>query len=327
MVDTCPMLEIVVLNLTSPMILAFALGVVAVLMRSDLKFPDALYSSLSLVLLLAIGLKGGVAIRDSGIGTVVLPILGTLVLGIVTPCTAYAFARRVGGFSRVDGAALAAHYGSVSVVTFIASLAFVERLGRGAEPFMPALVAVLEVPAILISLLLFKAREGKGGSLTKALHEIVTGKSIVLLVGGVVIGFVTGRAGFTKIAPFFEGLFPGLLVLFLLEIGLVCGSRLRDLRRAGVAIAVFGVVVPVLHAVLGAVIGKGVGLSLEGSFVLATMAASASYIAAPAAVRIALPEANPGYYVTASLAVTFPFNLSVGIPLYFFFTEVIFRYL
>ncbi|MFM1848986.1 MAG: hypothetical protein RL417_2460 [Pseudomonadota bacterium] len=320
------MAEIILTNLTSPMILAFALGVIAVVIRSDLKFPDALYTSLSMVLLLAIGLKGGVAIRESGIETVFVPLIVTLGLGILTPLVAYNFARRVTRLSRADGAALAAHYGSVSVVTFIASLSFLERLGRPAEPFMSALVAALEIPAILIALLLYKAREGKGVALSKVFHEIVAGKSIVLLVGGVLIGFTTGKAGFAKIAPLFEGLFPGLLVLFLLEIGLVCGSRLKDLRTAGVAIGIFGVVVPLINSLLGAVAGALAGLSLEGSFVLATMAASASYIAAPAAVRIALPEANPGYYVTASLAVTFPFNLSLGIPLYYSLTAFIFRY-
>jgi hypothetical protein len=321
------MLDIIIANLTSPMILAFALGMFAVLVRSDLKFPDALYTSLSMVLLLAIGLKGGVAMRESGLETVLEPLLVTLLLGIITPITAYNFARRVSRLSRADGAALAAHYGSVSVVTFIASLSFLERMGRQPEPFMAALVAALEVPAILIALLLYKAREGKGVPLSKVFHEIVAGKSIVLLVGGVLIGFITGKAGFAKIAPFFEGLFPGLLVLFLLEIGLVCGSRLKDLRKAGAAIVLFGIVVPLAHAVLGAVAGALGGLSLEGSFVLSTMAASASYIAAPAAVRIALPEANPGYYVTASLAITFPFNLSLGIPLYFSMTQIIFGYL
>jgi hypothetical protein len=321
------MLEIVVANFTSPMILAFGLGILAVLMRSDLKFPDALYSSLSMVLLLAIGLKGGVAIRDSGIGTVFLPLAITLVLGLLTPLTAYIFARRVSGFSRADGAALAAHYGSVSVVTFIASLSFLERLGRSPEPFMPALVAALEIPAILVALLLYKAREGKGVPLSKVTHEIIAGRSIVLLLGGVGIGFITGRPGFTKIAPFFEGLFPGLLVLFLLEVGLVCGGRLRDLRTAGPAIVVFGLIVPIVHAFFGAFAGHVGGLSLEGSFVLATMTASASYIAAPAAVRIALPEANPGLYITASLGVTFPFNLSIGIPLYYWFTQLLFGYL
>ena len=320
------MLDIVLTNLSSPVILAFLLGVIAALIRSDLKFPDTLYTALSMVLLLAIGLKGGVAIRESGIGAVITPLLVTLLIGVVTPVTAYLFARRISRFSRVDGAALAAHYGSVSVVTFIASLAFLEQLGRSAEPYMAALVAALEIPAILVALLLFKAREGKGVPLSRVLHEILAGKSIVLLVGGVVIGFLTGRPGFGKIAPLFEGLFPGLLVLFLLEIGLVCGSRLRDLRRAGAAIALFGIVVPLIHAVLGAAGGWLAGLSVEGAFVLATMAASASYIAAPAAVRIALPEANPGYYVTASLAITFPFNLSVGIPLYYALTELIFRY-
>ena len=318
------MLEIVVGNLTSPMILAFLLGIIAVLIRSDLKFPDPLYATLSMCLLLAIGLKGGVAIRESGIERVLLPLTVTLALGIITPLTAYLFGRKISKFSRVNAAALAGHYGSVSVVTFIASLTLLEQMKLSVEPFMAALVAALEVPAIFMALFLVKTRESKDVPFSKVVHEIVAGKSIVLLVGGLLIGFISGKVGYTRVAPLFEGLFPGLLVLFLLEVGMVCGSRLQDIRRTGLSLVVFGVCVPVLHAIIGAVAGSIAGLSVEGGFVLATMAASASYIAAPAAIRIALPEANPSYYVTASLAITFPFNLSIGIPTYFWITNFIY---
>jgi hypothetical protein len=314
------MFDLVIANLSSPMILAFLLGLVAVAIRSDLRLPEALYASLSICLLLAIGLKGGVAIRASGFEELLAPLVATLILSVVTPLTAYLFARWSGSFNQVDSAALAAHYGSVSVVTFFAALSFLEQLSLKPEPFMPALVAALEIPAIVIALLLVKSKESKGASFWKALHEVVAGKSIVLLVGGVAIGVISGQTGFAKVAPLFEELFPGLLVLFLLEIGMVCGSRIRDLGRVGGALVCYGILIPIMHGFIGVIAGYAAGLSHPGTVVLATMAASASYIAAPAAVRIALPEANPGYYVTASLGVTFPFNLSIGIPLYYWMT-------
>jgi hypothetical protein len=306
------------------MILAFILGIFAVLIKSDLRFPDALYSSLSICLLLAIGLKGGVALRESGLSQIIAPLLATLCLGIITPLIAYLIARHLGKFGRIDSAALAAHYGSVSVVTFFASLSFLQGLSLKAESFMPALVATLEIPAIVIALLLAKSRGSSQVPMRKALHEVVAGKSIVLLIGGLLIGFLSGPTGFTKVAPLFQDLFPGLLVLFMLEIGMVCGSRLSDIGKIGATLIAYGILVPILHGILGVFAGYSAGLSLGGTTVLATMAASASYIAAPAAVRIALPEANPSYYVTSSLGITFPFNLSLGIPLYYWMTTLLY---
>jgi hypothetical protein len=306
-------LEALQANLLSPMVLAFALGGMATLVRSDLKVPDALYDSLAIYLLLAIGLKGGVALSEARLGEVALPALATLALGAVTPVWCVAILRRLGRLDRVNAAAIAAHYGSVSAVTFIACLAFLQGIGQTYEGFVPALVALLEVPGIVVALLL--ARRGSEAHWGQTVRELVTGKSVVLLVGGLTIGWVTGRPGFSHVAPLFEGLFKGALVLFLLEMGLVAARRFRDLRRAGPFLIGFGLVMPVVHAALGVGLGTLAGLSVGGSTVLAVLAASASYIAAPAAVRIALPEANPSLYLTASLAVTFPFNLAVGIPL------------
>jgi len=300
-------------NLLSPMVLAFVLGALATLLRSDLKVPDALYDTLALYLLLAIGLKGGVALSEARLAEVVLPALVTLALGTATPFWCVAILRRLGRLDRVNAAAIAAHYGSVSAVTFIACLAFLQEIGEPFEGFVPALVALLEVPGIVVALLL--ARRGRDAHWGETVRELLTGKSVVLLAGGLAIGWVTGRPGFSHVAPLFEGLFKGALVLFLLEMGLVAARRFRDLRRVGPFLIGFGVVMPVLHAALGVGLGTLAGLSVGGSTVLGILAGSASYIAAPAAVRIALPEANPSLYLTASLAVTFPFNLAVGIPL------------
>jgi hypothetical protein len=300
-------------NLLSPMVLAFALGVLATLVRSDLKVPDALYDSLAIYLLLAIGLKGGVALSEARLAQVVAPALVTLGLGAAIPVWCFAILRKVGGLDRINAAAVAAHYGSVSAVTFVACLAFLQEIGQPYEGFVPALVALLEVPGIVVALLL--ARRGGDAHWGETVRELVTGKSVVLLVGGLLVGWASGREGFAQVAPLFEGLFKGALVLFLLEMGLVTARRFRDLRRMGPFLAGFGLAMPVVHAAIGVSLGTMAGLSVGGATVLGILAASASYIAAPAAVRIALPEASPSLYLTASLAVTFPFNLAVGIPL------------
>ncbi len=303
-------------NLLSPMVLAFALGVLATLVHSDLRLPEGLYDALALYLLLAIGLKGGVALSVTPPAALWAPGLATLALGVLTPLWCYAILRRLGRFGAADAAAIAAHYGSVSAVTFIACMTLLDRLGLPYEGFAPALVALLEVPAIVVALLLARRALDQGGRRGEVVRELLTGKSIVLLGGGLVIGALSGEAGYARVKPLFGDLFQGALVLFLLELGLVTARRLRDLRRAGVFLGAFGVLMPLLHGALGALLGVLAGLSPGGTAVLATLAASASYIAAPAAVRIALPEASPSLYLTAALVITFPFNLTLGLPLY-----------
>jgi uncharacterized protein len=317
-----PGAEIVISNLLSPIVLAFALGMIAALVKSDLEFPEALYHALTIYLLFAIGLKGGIALAATPLAAIALPLVATLVLGIVTPLTAFAVLRWVGRMDRVNSAAIAAHYGSVSAVTFLAAQTFGTVNGMPPEGFMPALVAVLEVPAIIVALLLVGRSvhadaQRIGGGRGAALREVITGRSIILLVGGLLVGFVADRDGLRTVEPFFVGLFPGALTLFLLELGMVAARRLRDLRRVGPFLLGFGIVVPLLHGALGVWVGHLAGLSEGGSAVLGTMVASASYIAAPAAVRIALPQANPAFYLTAALGITFPFNLTLGIPIYF----------
>ncbi|PZA07364.1 MULTISPECIES: sodium-dependent bicarbonate transport family permease [unclassified Meiothermus] len=309
-------LELLRLNLLSPMVLAFFLGVLAVGLGSDLTFPEGLYTALSLYLLFAIGFKGGVELSHTPARAIALPALATLLLGLLTPTVAYLTARR---FLRLDGtnaAALAAHYGSVSAVTFLAALSFVQASGHRAEGFMPTLVALLEVPGVIIGILLAR-RFSSGGRLGEAIQEVLTGKSVFLMVGGLLVGLLSGEEGMKKVEAFFVAPFQGALTLFLLELGMVAARRLADLRRLGVRLVVFGMAVPVLHGNVGLVLAKWAGLSLGGAVVLATMAASASYIAAPAAVRLALPQANPSLYLAAALGVTFPFNLVLGIPLYY----------
>lgn len=338
------MLQILLENFRSPIVLAFALGFVARLAKSEFTLPRDLYSGLSIYLLFALGLKGGVELAHSEFTTIFWPAVVTLLLGCITPVTSYLVLRKLGRFSVADAAGIAAHYGSVSAVTFIAAQQFVGSQNASVEGFLPTLLTLLESPGIHIALAIGalqvsreaaaqgsaseQAAAGHSSSaaaaphasarpLREVLHEVLTARSMVLLVGGLVIGFVMGEKGYHSIAPFYDGLFKGALTLFILEMGLVAASRLDELKKVGAFLLGFGTVMPVLHGALAVLLGHWAGLSVGGCTVLAAMAASASYIAAPPAVRMTLPQANPTYYLTASLAITFPFNILAGIPLYF----------
>jgi hypothetical protein len=306
-------------NLLSPVVLCFALGLIATLVKSDLELPDAFITALSIYLLLAIGLKGGVALSETKEpAKLIAPVIGTLALGIAIPCWCYALLKYVGKFNVADSAAIAAHYGSCSVVTFITAMQFLKNTPYPADGYLPALVAILEVPAIVVALLI--ARLGNrttGGGWGEILHETLAGRSVLLLVGGLVIGYVGGQKQFDKVQVFYADAFLGILCLFMLELGIKCGSRFGDLKRVGPFLLAFGILMPIVNGTIGILVGQACGLSVGGATALGVLAASASYIAAPAAVRIALPQANPAYYLTASLAITFPFNLALGIPLFY----------
>ena len=309
-------LHLAIENLTSPPVLAFVLGALAVALRSDLRLPDPIHTWLATYLLLAIGLKGGHALRGVELGEVVAPAGVTVLLGVVIPVVVFLVARRLIRVALPDAGSLAAHYGSVSVVTFTAALTFAASAGFRVEPFMTSLVALLEVPGIVVALLLVSMRR-EGTDWRAAIHEVLTGRSVLLLVGGLVIGAVASEAAFVRVEPLFVELFTGLLVLFLLDMGATAAARLRDSRGLRIGVVVLALAAPVTFGLLGVLAGAVVGLSVGGAAVLGTMAASASYIAAPAAVRTALPDADPGLALGAALGVTFPFNLAVGIPLLF----------
>jgi uncharacterized protein len=322
------MLDVLRINLCSPLALAFVLGLVARLLRSELSLPRELYASLSIYLLLALGLKGGVELSHSHFDQVLWPAVVTLGLGCLTPVSAYLVLRRLGRFGIADAAGIAAHYGSVSAVTFIAAQQFVQTLGHPAEGFLPTLLTLLESPGIHVALAIGAIQTARQTAaspaadierrpLREVLHEVLTARSMILLVGGLIVGCIMGEPGYEPVKPFFEGMFKGALTLFLLEMGLAAGARLGDLRQAGLFLLGFGIGMPVIHGALGVLLGHWAGLSIGGATVLGTMAASASYIAAPPAVRMTLPEANPTLYLTAALAITFPFNIVLGIPLYF----------
>lgn len=312
----------------SPMVLAFLLGVFAAVVKSDLKFPDGMYIGLTIYLLFAIGLKGGHKLAAAGLGEVIGPLLLALVFCIAIPVWSYFILRSLGRFSSEDAAALGAHYGCVSAVTFSSALVFLESAGVFYEGFMPALLAVMEVPAIIVALFIVRKKiaesEDEDSSMGAVMHELLTGKSTILLLGGLMIGALITDKGYNSITPLFDVPFAGALTLFLLDAGIVAGRRINDIIKAGWFLPAFAIVMPVIHAMLALLASQAVGLSLGGAVVFATLAASASYIAAPAAMRIALPAANPGYYLTASLAITFPFNVIAGIPFYHYVAEVIY---
>ena len=296
----------------------FLLGVLARLVQSDLRLPEALYETLSIYLLLAIGLKGGIELSKQPLAELAPQILATMGLGFCIPFALFPLLRLL-KLSAADSAALGAHYGSVSVVTFAVASSALARQQIDHESHAALWVAVMEAPGLVAGILLARwsasagSRRAGWGELA---HDVLLGKSVLLLMGGLAIGAVAGEAGTAPIKALFIDPFKGVLALFLLELGLVAGGRLGELRRFGPAVLIVGLGVPPLLALAGALVGLALGLSTGGIALLATLAASASYIAAPTAMRIAVPEANAALSITVALGVTFPFNIVVGIPLY-----------
>lgn len=314
-------LSIAASNLLSPIILCFVLGLAAALARSDLTFPEAIAKGMSIYLLFAIGFKGGVSVASHGFDAQLgATLVAGLILSFALPLLAYALVRVLTRLNATDAAAVAGHYGSISIVTFVTATTVLGAQGIFAEGYMVAVAAAMEAPAILSALWL--AARGSSGSGPQKIdshmwREILLNGSIVLLVGSFFIGLATGDEGFAMIEPFIGTPFNGVLCLFLLDMGLVAGRGLRtSARELGLGAVVYGVVMPLASATVALPLALGIGLSAGGVALLMTLAASASYIAVPAAMRVALPEANPGVYLTLSLGITFPFNLVFGIPLY-----------
>jgi len=328
------MSEIVVQNLLSPIVLFFILGIFAALVKSDLKFPKDLSEALSIYLLIAIGIKGGIELSHYSIGSVFRPILGTIFLGVVIPFITL-FIMKLMKMDLKNSIGLAATYGSISIVTYASAISFLEKSGTSYEGFMNALVVIMESPAILVSLLVLKIIE-KNESIheipsrsvgfvsastrlidKEVLRESIFGKSILLLLGSLFIGVIVGERAVPLVKPLFMDLYNSVLILFLLNMGIIAGQRLPEVKKHGVKLLFFGLFSPVLFGSLGVLVGSLVGLSLGGATLMGVLAGSASYIAAPAALKTSVPEANPSIYLGLSLGVTFPFNLILGIPIYY----------
>lgn len=306
-------------SLLSPMVLFFALGLAASLARSSLAVPESVARALALYLMLAIGFKGGAGVAAHGIdGRLAAVLVAGGLLSAAIPMVAFALLRAMTRLPAVDAAALAAHYGSISIVTFVAATQALTARGVPYEGYLVAVAAVMETPAILAALWLASRYGGRSNGLdTGFWREIVLNGSVVVLIGAFAIGWITGEEGLAQIAPFVVDPFLGVLCLFLLDMGVVAGRGLREGGRLlSAPVIAFGLVMPLIGAALAALVSLPLGLSAGGTALLLTLAASASYIAVPAAMRVALPEARPAIYLTLSLGVTFPFNLIVGIPLY-----------
>lgn len=311
------MLDLALANLLSPIVLSFVLGVGAALARSDLSVPEAVAKGISIYLLFAIGFKGGVSLADHGIDlTLGLSLLAGVVLSFALPLVAFSLLRLVSAMSRTDAAAVAGHYGSISIVTFVAGTSVLADAGISSEGYMVAVAAAMEAPAILSALWLISRGSDEADVSGDLWREILLNGSIVLLLGSFAIGMATGADGMSKIESFIVSPFQGVLCLFLLDMGLIAGRGLRQTNVLDRGAIGFGLVMPLLGAGAGLVAALLVGLSTGGTMLLMTLSASASYIAVPAAMRVAVPQANPSIYLTLSLAVTFPFNLMLGLPIY-----------
>lgn len=310
-------------TLTSPVILFFVLGFLAALAKSDLSIPEAFAKAMSLYLMAAIGLKGGVEVASSGITEdLVAAALAGIALSFLLPIIAFALLRSFGGLSKVDAGAVAAHYGSVSVVTFVTAKEILTGQDLSPAGYMVAVLALMETPAIISGLVL--ARRGQASSGTSVpWHEVLTNASVVLLVGSFIIGMVAGKDGFAPIKPLFDNGFRGVLCLFLLDMGLIAARRLVQSRKITLKLVLIAIILPLLNGVIGTTTGTAIGLDIASAAALGILAASASYIAVPAAMRLALPEADPGIYLSMSLGITFPFNVIFGISLMTAYAQLI----
>jgi hypothetical protein len=311
--------NLIVSNILNPPILFFFLGMLAVLVKSDLEIPPPIPKLFSLYLLLAIGFKGGVELTKSGINQeVVLTLLAAIMMACVVPLYTYFILRLK--LDTYDSAAIAATYGSISAVTFITASAFLTELGMPFDGFMVAALALMESPAIIVGLVLvnfFAVDEKRDFVWSEVLRDAFLNSSVFLLIGSLIIGVLTGEHGWKVLSPFTQDMFYGVLTFFLLDMGLVAAKRIKDLQKTGVFLISFAILIPILNAGIGLLIARLINMSQGDALLFAVLCASASYIAVPAAMRLTVPEANPSLYVSTALAVTFPFNIAIGLPLYF----------
>lgn len=316
-------MDAAIATLLSPIILFFVLGMGAALLRSQMSVPEAFAKGLAIYLMMAIGLKGGVEMSKNPLTLEVgLVLLAGIILSFAIPAISFVLLRMTSSLPRVDAAATAAHYGSISIVTFVAATEAVRLSGLVSSGHLVAVAALMETPAIITALFLYQRGQKATGPVAgsergELAREVLLNASVVVLVGALAIGWIAGEEGTATIRPFFVDLFQGVLCLFLLDMGLNAGRGLRQgWRQLNPPIVLFGLYMPLISAGLTALVALALGMPAGDAALLMTLAASASYIAVPAAMRLALPEARPSIYLTLSLGVTFPFNVTVGIPVY-----------
>jgi uncharacterized protein len=304
-------------TLTSPVILFFLLGAFAAFIKSDLSIPESFAKAMSIYLMASIGIRGGVEVASSGLssGLIIAGLTGA-VLSIMLPLPAYGLLTSIGKLNRIDAGAVAAHYGSVSVVTFVTAREILGAEGIVVAGYMVAVLAVMETPAIITGLLLARGKTKSESSQNALLHDVFANASVILLVGSFVIGLIAGPEGFTSVKPLFDTGFRGVLCLFLLDMGLIAVRRLTQTRKLTVRLGMLAILIPIANGLFVVTLANLLGLDVGAVAALGVLAGSASYIAVPAAMRLALPEADPGIYLSMSLGITFPFKIVFGISLY-----------
>lgn len=315
--------DLLVTNLLSPIVLAFILGLIAGFAKSEIELPEPVLKLISIYLLFSIGLKGGAELKEVALTEIWTVLAFTALLIVLIPVGCYVILRKLGRFDIGNAAAVAAHYGSVSSVTFLAALNFASAMETPAEGYLPAIVALMEW-GVIVALFLArwaKGRQGGPSRIGEVFVDTLRGRGILLLSGGIIIGMLTTERTWGQISPFYDDIFRGVLMLFLIEMGMTAARQIKGFAQVGVFMTGFGMIMPLVWGAVGVTLGQIAGMSLGGAFVFGAIAASSSYIDAPAAVRASIPEANPGIYLTASLGITFPFNLLVGLPLYYSYAK------
>jgi hypothetical protein len=334
-------LQLIQSNLLTPIILFFLFGIIAARIKSDLKIPEAISEFLPIYLLAAIGLHGGIEMRNTGFENMLIPMLVAIGLSLLFTLNHYQILRRLGKFNIFDSYALASTYGAVGAVTFSVGLSFLKNQGVTSEGYLAAILAILEPVAFIMAIFLTNMavskqirakkksftnddtsdidiglRETKT-KLSQVLHESLTGKAIVILLGSIVIGYMIGESGFSSISIVFDQMFTGAIVIFMIEMGIIAGQRLDDIKKVGIFLIAFAVIMPTFNGIIGVLVATGMGLSLGGAVMFGLLLASASFIAAPAVLRHAIPQANPSLYITSALGITFPYNIIILLPIMF----------
>ena len=332
-------LELIQSNLLTPIVLFFLFGIIAARIKSDLKMPEAISEFLPIYLLAAIGLHGGIEMRKTGFEEMLVPMLVAIGLSLLFTLNHYQILRRLGKFNIFDSYALASTYGAVGAVTFSVGLSFLKNQGVSSEGYLAAILAVLEPVAFILAIFLTNMAVSKqirtkkqsisddeeldigmkqtSTKLSQVLKESITGKAIVILLGSIVIGYIIGKEGFEPISIVFDELFTGAIVIFMIEMGIIAGQRLEDIKKVGIFLTSFSIIIPTINGIIGVLVSTALGLSLGGAVMFGLLLASASFIAAPAVLRHAIPQANPSLYITSALGITFPYNIIVLLPIMF----------
>lgn len=340
-------IELIQSNLLTPVVLFFILGIVAARIKSDLKIPEAISEFLPIYLLAAIGLHGGIEMRTTGFESMLIPMFAAIALSLIITLNHYQILRKLGKFNIFDSYALASTYGAVGAVTFSVGLSFLKNQGVTSEGFLAAILAVLEPVSFVLAIFLtnmavskmvqkkkqtlqkyskddqndptayaeLEASIKQNRSFHHVLRESITGKAIVILLGSIMIGYAIGKDGFQPIKLVFEDLFAGAIVIFLIEMGIIAGKRLDDIRNVGPFLVGFSIIIPTINGIIGVAVSTFLGLSVGGSVMFGLLLASASFIAAPAVLRTAIPQAKPSLYITSALGITFPYNIIVMLPI------------